>query len=570
MDGNRFWDNPFWDRVKKLSALASIVAAVVAIAWFAYTIWRDRSAGQSQTTPSQPGGSFVNLWTPTYVIGGCLILAAVIHLLAAFMSRRSLKKQIAQLEEERTSNSWLQTIAIREANAIHVVVRVLDCTLLYKDMDSEAPYVNFNFHLLNMSVYSVCIEKAIGGWVDFAGSRLGGHVKRTDQNDDFTHGQDSCVVVTQWLSKEDVTMIRSSNQQCSFTFKNLELWIRGSEKFDHDRQVIRGRLEIACHIERIGQGVLDNETSWLTDIVRDQAQTLYRFVHFTNLQYGKHELMRSDPYLEFSLHVDNRSLFDISFSDISGSISFAERELSISPTWQSRLPITQGNVGMVSLRQRLSKEDVVYILNGPPDNQEIGFDFGRLQIKVEGNHNLEPALLPVHRAPLTNKELLSAYPKLEIEIARVTYHWTEDLRIGLHANDDVCYVTLFLNLRNRRDTPISIQTFKLALLVNNKEYVSFAENSVFLRRLVMQDGTEIGEGEHSQNLSQKPPLELIDDRPIDGSLQFIFKELRYIESLTDGISLDNAPFTLFLIDKDRERHTQQGVLSADGVRYVNP
>ena len=74
----------------------------------------------------------------------------------------------------------------------------------------------------------------------------------------------------------------------------------------------------------------------------------------------------------------------------------------------------------------------------------------------------------------------------------------------------------------------------------------------------------------SRNLSQKPPLELIDDRLIDGSLQFIFKELRYIESLTDGISLDNAPFTLFLIDKDRERHTQHGVLAADGVRYVNP
>src|SRR5260370_39704270 len=93
MDGNRFWDNPFWDRVKKLSALASIVAAVVAIAWFAYTIWRDRSAGQSQTTPSQPGGSFVNLWTPTYVIGGCLILAAVIYFFSGCVSPGSAKKQ---------------------------------------------------------------------------------------------------------------------------------------------------------------------------------------------------------------------------------------------------------------------------------------------------------------------------------------------------------------------------------------------------------------------------------------------------------------------------------------------
>src|SRR5437016_1335811 len=126
MDGNRFWDSPFWDKVKKLSALAGIVAAFVGSAWFAYTIWRDRSVGQPQPSSSQPGGSILSLWTPTYVIGGSLILAAVTHLLAAFMSRRILKKQITHLEEERTNNSWLQTIAIREADAIHVVVRILD------------------------------------------------------------------------------------------------------------------------------------------------------------------------------------------------------------------------------------------------------------------------------------------------------------------------------------------------------------------------------------------------------------------------------------------------------------
>jgi hypothetical protein len=34
--------------------------------------------------------------------------------------------------------------------------------------------------------------------------------------------------------------------------------------------------------------------------------------------------------------------------------------------------------------------------------------------------------------------------------------------------------------------------------------------------------------------------------------------------------LNNAPFTLILIDKDGERHTQQGILPSEGVRYVNP
>src|SRR5437660_2245880 len=115
MDWNRFWDSTFWGRVKKVSARASIIAALVAIAWFSYTIWRDRSVVQSQPTPSQLGSSIVNLWTPTYVIGGCLILAAVVHLLAAFMSRRGLKKQLADVSE---TNETLTG----DLNAAHVAL----------------------------------------------------------------------------------------------------------------------------------------------------------------------------------------------------------------------------------------------------------------------------------------------------------------------------------------------------------------------------------------------------------------------------------------------------------------
>lgn len=160
----------------------------------------------------------MNLWTPTYVIGGCLILAALIHLLAAYMSRRKLKRQVAQLEadlkKKEIGNSWLQSIAYLEANNIQVAVRVLDCTLMYKDMDSESPYVNFNFHILNMSVYSVRIEKEVQGWIDFSGRRLGGHVKRTDQNGDVPHRQSGYVVVSQWLSKEEVAALTTSGNRC--------------------------------------------------------------------------------------------------------------------------------------------------------------------------------------------------------------------------------------------------------------------------------------------------------------------------------------------------------------------
>jgi hypothetical protein len=394
MDGNRFWDSPFWDKVKKLSALAGIVAAFVGSAWFAYTIWRDRSVGQPQPSSSQPGGSILSLWTPTYVIGGSLILAAVTHLLAAFMSRRILKKQITHLEKERTNNSWLQTIAIREADAIHVVVRILDCTLLYNDMDSAAPYVNFNFHLLNMSVYSVCVEKAIGGWVDFAGRRLGGHVRRTDQNDDFAHGQDSYVVVSQWLSKEDVAMIRSSNQQCSFTFKNLEVWVRGSENFEHDRQVIRGRLEIGCHIERIGQGALDNEASIesgsesrLHEIANEDRSSIDHVVTITVIDPQPNKLTQGVAYIEFIFYIFNSSVFDISIDDaIDGYISFREgnhedrlREYMELKDNRAEAVPSRGQ-GHFTIYQRLTETEAKHFAK----TDDVWFSFNNLIITIKG------------------------------------------------------------------------------------------------------------------------------------------------------------------------------------------
>lgn len=46
----------------------------------------------------------------------------------------------------------------------------------------------------------------------------------------------------------------------------------------------------------------------------------------------------------------------------------------------------------------------------------------------------------------------------------------------------------------RRPTPIAIDTFKLKLVLEDNEYVAFAESDVFVRRFVSQMGEEIGEG----------------------------------------------------------------------------
>jgi hypothetical protein len=192
------------------------------------------------------------------------------------------------------------------------------------------------------------------------------------------------------------------------------------------------------------------------------------------------------------------------------------------------------------------------------------------RFEEKGNRVLEE-LLAENLSDEENPKLRPAeYPKLEIEIKQTAFDFTDDKRIGTanrsaFPNDD-CFVTLFLKI-NPRPVPVAIKTFKLNLLVDEKEFVSYAESQVFNYRFVDLDGTEAGDGSHNQNLNERPPL-LIDDRPVEGSLQFIFKELQYMKLLIEKIDLEGSPFTLLLIDTDGERHTAEGTLTGDGNRYI--
>ena len=50
---------------------------------------------------------------------------------------------------------------------------------------------------------------------------------------------------------------------------------------------------------------------WVYDIIRDQAETLYRFVSITDCRMGNHELrQRADPYIDFLVTIWNRSIYE--------------------------------------------------------------------------------------------------------------------------------------------------------------------------------------------------------------------------------------------------------------------
>jgi hypothetical protein len=319
---------------------------------------------------------------------------------------------------------------------------------------------------------------------------------------------------------------------------------------------------------------LESTTTHVRMVAHIQAHSINTYVRPSKFRYGAHDLLRNNPYVDFSFIVVNHSIYDVGLNTtLPGSISFGKRELTEPLNWIRRVPIKHGDANEFTIRQKLTKEDVVHILNGSVTDF---FRFGALKIMIGGTAEFETVVIPrplfILQESVSNADLLKRCPKLDIELKDVTFNWIEETRIGPRNNprDEPCFITLSLHVTNRRPSPIAIDTFKLTLVVEDNEYVSFAESDVFVRRFVSQLGEEIGEGSDSKNLSHNTPLILIQDKSADGTLQFIFRDLRYIESLTKGISLANQPFRLTLIDKDQERHMQRAHLPAEGYRYVNP
>lgn len=193
----------------------------------------------------------------------------------------------------------------------------------------------------------------------------------------------------------------------------------------------------------------------------------------------------------------------------------------------------------------------------------------------DGNRVLEELLGEVLREDQTAKSRLGiAAPKLEIEVVEAIYAWTEDTRVRV-PHDPPCFITMSIKITNPRSSPISLDSFKLYLNVDGKEYISHAEEKSFAKRVIDRFGNEGGEFEYQSNLNanENKPISVIQDQPKQGTLQFVIKELTYIESITNGTDekLKGAQFTVVLLDTNWEKHSQTGNLSDEsGGRYVNP
>jgi hypothetical protein len=462
------------------------------------------------------------------------------------------------------------------------------------------PHIDFKIAVLNLSLHPVSIKPTDGESIKgHIGFQNGGHfrsqnlkesprmVENEAQNIGFR--ETGYFTLRQFSEGNELQTLRQCSKESEFWFSNLVVRMEG--------EGIDERLKTLHHVQKNGRwfpfgepqlsfafnrdsdlaiaqklrkmldedsdptgGLILPGSSRLQAIADNQAKAIYQFVHLTMVRIGKHELLREHPYIDLEFTVDNRSLYDISFGDLSGAISFADRELTEQPAWQTRPIITQGNGGSVTIRERLTEGDVTRILNGIPSNK---FNFSRLDVRVTSTDGVEPTALHASHLSLTNESLVAAYPKLEIKIARAIYDWATDMRTGPRSNPrEPLYISMRLAITNHRVVTIVIETIKIMLHFNLKTYVSFAEDAVYSRRYTSEQGIESVEGENRENLRRSPPLSLVEGQSAEGTLQFVIKELDLLEVIADSVkdpdllSLNKGQVTLLLIDQSGEKHIQ--------------
>jgi len=343
------------------------------------------------------------------------------------------------------------------------------------------------------------------------------------------------------------------HEACERNIANLESKVTRLEEQNTTWGIVVGARDADI---KILQTKLDG-FKWLDEIARDEAETLYSFVSVADCQIAKHELVRrSDPYIEFSATIWNRSIYDITIQEMVGSMAFNGRELTGKPTWKEEdRVILRNNTRSFIFRQSLSSEDVTHILNG-----RAHFDLNQLKITAHSKNesiDVKPQVLDFDKVAPNNDELLEKYPKLDFKMASAFYDWELDFRKG--PRNQPCYVTLYLTITNHRNVSIMFETIRMTLSVNGKDYTSFAEDHVYERRSTSEQGIKLNQGERSDNLN-KNPLTLIEDKPARGSLQFVFEGLDYMVLLMQNLkdSLNDSPFVLLLTDTNDEKHIQRG------------
>jgi hypothetical protein len=266
---------------------------------------------------------------------------------------------------------------------------------------------------------------------------------------------------------------------------------------------------------------------WLHDIVDKQKGGIRYHIHVVEPQISQHELFRDSPYIDFIFTCENNSVFPVCLYSLGGSIYFNSRLLNGTPKWTDNTPKNIRPLEMLSLvtlRQELSKEDVIFILNGSGDSAR--FSFGNLEIGVRSpdHPEVEPQMLMMAES-VTNEKLLEAYPKLKITIQK------HEIDVSVNLSDwsqpSGAFINMMVSFVNPRTIAVQIKNFVLVVKIAEKTYLASAEGGDIYSggRFINKEGDERVAGEKLKNLNMgnEPFITAEQYVHFDGWLQFMFK-----------------------------------------------
>jgi hypothetical protein len=341
-----------------------------------------------------------------------------------------------------------------------------------------------------------------------------------------------------------------SHEGCERTIKNLTQRVN-SLTSNNETQGIQISARDG-QIKQLEEQI--EERQWLVDIADEQAQTIHRFVAITDWRTGRHELLRDDAYVEFPVTIWNRSVFNIYVSDVTGRLSFRGREFRGALSWNegSRV-ITWSNTGQLTLRQALTRDDAVHILN-----HRSRFNFDQLRIEAQGRGVSRPVVIPkalnADQPSPSNEQLLVENPKLKIKTEVLTASFIVNFKE--YSTSDDAYLSMAVKVKNHRDVPVVIESCELKVATSNGLQIAVAAEygEIWKKMHIDKQGHLQRQDQKLDNLVNKLPLRL-QHAEMSGDLQFVFKGARQI------FLHQNVDYELILTDHTGERHPVNGIIN---------
>lgn len=285
---------------------------------------------------------------------------------------------------------------------------------------------------------------------------------------------------------------------------------------------------------------------WLHQVAEDQRKAIRDFVEVESFLLNFDVLDDSYLYIEIRFSVRSLCVYTLSLKRIDGFINFNNKPLHDPPAIASNelKDVTIGNVGWVTLRQKLKVEEAASILN-----YDTGFSFHELQVELNAEPGgIESGSLYLD-SQVSNRRILEETPKLKMEVLKTTVDGLYDRET--HPGEDSpelgSVINVWVKVQNPRRVPVEVRRFKLLTVVGQERHTSAQEGQICDVTLL-----QFGEIKQTRNLLKNLnncPMSLEPKSgPVEGWLQFIVRDVG-CHWLVSGNEV-----TLIAVDSRGEEH----------------